>query len=231
MGKITILPETMKDPISCMGRRAGVCWGANITDASKNYKRGIDCIESNHGRVLEFPDVHMIIEGYSAKCLREYYTHIGCLPTRLQASTRYIDYSKGDGFEYVTPHTIQNNEKAYELWAEHMRQTNDFIRMMIGEFDIPVEDATMALPITYSSKMVDKRNARNLIDMSRNRECTRAYWEFREMLNDIKSALREYSEEWAYIVDTQMKPKCEVLGYCPEKHSCGRKQPRKENNV
>ena len=103
MGKITILPETTKDPISLIGRRAGICWGADITDEQKNYKRGLDCIESNHGRTLEFPDIHMVIDGYSAKCLREYYTHIGCLPTRLQASTRYIDYSKGDGFEYVTP--------------------------------------------------------------------------------------------------------------------------------
>ena len=27
---ITILPETTKDPISLIGRRAGICWGADI---------------------------------------------------------------------------------------------------------------------------------------------------------------------------------------------------------
>lgn len=226
MGTITILPETTKDPISLMGRRAGICWGANIEDKEKNYKRGLECIENNHGRVIEFPDVHMVIEGYSAKCLREFYTHIGSLPSRLQASTRYIDYSKGNGFEYVTPHTISKSKEAADEWAEFMNHTNSMISKFINEYHIPIEDATMALPIAYSSKMVDKRNPRNLIDMSRNRMCTRAYWEFREMFNDILNALREYSSEWEYLVNTQMMPKCEYLGYCPEKYSCGRK-PKK----
>jgi len=79
-----------------------------------------------------------------------------------------------------------------------------------------------------TTKIVDKRNMRNLIDMSRQRMCTRAYWEYRELFSDICKALREYSEEWAYIVDTQMMPKCEYLGYCPETYCCGRK-PKKEN--
>lgn len=226
MGKVTILPETTKDPISMMGRRAGICWGADITDEKKNYARGLDCIESNHGRVIEFPDVHMVFDGYSAKCLREYYTHIGCLPSRLQSSTRYIDYSKGDGFAYITPHTIANNEKALGEWQNIMKTVNGLISRFINEYKIPVEDATMALPIAYSSKMVDKRNPRNLIDMSRNRMCSRAYWEFRELFNDIITALKEYSPEWATLIELEFMPKCEYLGFCPEKHSCGRKQKK-----
>ena len=117
MGKITILPETTKDPISLMGRRAGICWGADITDAEKNYKRGLECIENIHGRVIEFPDIHMVIEGYSARVIREYYTHIGCLPSRLQASTRYINY---ENFEYITPKTIANNKEALAIYQETM---------------------------------------------------------------------------------------------------------------
>lgn len=226
MGKVTVLPETTKDPISMMGRRAGICWGADITDEKKNYARGLDCIESNHGRVIEFPDVHMVFDGYSAKCLREYYTHIGCLPSRLQSSTRYIDYSKGDGFAYTTPHTIANNEKALGEWQNIMKTVNGLISRFINEYKIPVEDATMALPIAYSSKMVDKRNPRNLIDMSRNRMCSRAYWEFRELFNDIITALKEYSPEWATLIELEFMPKCEYLGFCPEKHSCGRKQKK-----
>ena len=41
MGKITILPETTKNPISLIGQRAGVCWNADTSDSAKNYKRGI----------------------------------------------------------------------------------------------------------------------------------------------------------------------------------------------
>ena len=70
MGKVTILPETPKKPITLIGNRAGICWNADITNDEKNFKRGIDCITSNHGRTFEFVDVHMIIEGYSARVIR-----------------------------------------------------------------------------------------------------------------------------------------------------------------
>ena len=86
----------------------------------------------------------------------------------------------------------------------------------------------MLLPLGMSTKIVDKRNMRNLIDMSGQRMCTRAYWEYRILFNDICKALAELSEEWKYIVDNYFKPKCENLGYCPERKSCGR-MPKKED--
>ena len=228
MGTVTILPETARDPISLMGRRAGICWGADIADEEKNHRRGLECIRNNHGRVLEFPDVHMVLEGYSAKCLREYYTHIGGSPSRLQASTRYIDYSKGDGFAYVTPPKIAAHPQALAEWQTMMADINGMIHRFIHTYDLPTEDATMALPLCYSSKMVDKRNPRSLIEMSHNRMCSRAYWEFRELFGDISRALSDYSPEWKELVEMEFKPKCELLGYCPEKYSCGRK-PKKED--
>ena len=84
----------------------------------------------------------------------------------------------------------------------------------------------MILPLGMTTKIVDRRNLRNLIDMSRQRMCTRAYWEYRELFSDICKALSEYSEEWKQIIDSQMMPKCELLGYCPERYCCGRK-PKK----
>lgn len=224
MGTITILPETTKNPITLMGMRAGTCWNANITDNEKNYKRGLDCIKSGHGRVMEFVNVEMIIDGYSAKVLREYYTHIGGSPTRLQASTRYINYSKGDGFNYTTPKSIDTNG-CWLVWSELMNTINDTVKLLIDE-GVPVEDATMALPLSYSSKMVDKRNLRNLVDMSRQRMCSRAYWEYRELFNDICNALREYSDEWKWIVDNLFHAKCDEVGYCTETKSCGRKHKK-----
>lgn len=226
MGTITILPETTKNPITLMGMRAGTCWNANITDNEKNYKRGIDCIKSGHGRVMEFVNVEMIIDGYSAKVLREYYTHIGGSPSRLQASTRYIDYSKGNGFDYVTPQSISKDEDVAATWHSVMRYVNTNIQHLINN-GVPIEDATMLLPLAYSSKMVDKRNLRSLVDMSRVRTCSRAYHEYRKMFNDICNALREYSDEWKWIVDNLFHAKCDEVGYCTESKSCGRK-PKKE---
>lgn len=226
MGTITILSETTKNPITLMGARAGVCWGADVSNNEKNYKRGLDCIKSGHGRVMEYVNVEMIIDGYSAKVLREYYTHIGGSPSRLQASTRYIDYSKGNGFDYVTPQSISKDEDVAATWHSVMRYVNTNIQHLINN-GVPIEDATMLLPLAYSSKMVDKRNLRSLVDMSRVRMCSRAYHEYRKMFNDICNALREYSDEWKWIVDNLFHAKCDEVGYCTEAKSCGRK-PKKE---
>ena len=218
---VIIQNYTPKNPISMIGYEAGVCWGADVSNQEKNYKRGLDCIKNEHGRTWEFPDVYATIEGYSAKCLREWYTHIGGSPTRLQASTRYIDYSKGEGFKYTTPHTIKEDATLYEEWGLLMANINQSIEYFIAN-GIPVEDATMALPLAYSSKMVDKRNFRNLVDMSHQRKCTRAYWEYRQLFNDYEKALRNYSEEWNTLCDLFI-PKCEYFGFCKENKTCGRK--------
>ena len=98
MGKIIIQEETTLKPISLIGKEAGVCWGANILDEEKNYNRGLDCLASGHGRTWEYPQVYVILDGYSARVIRELYTHIGGAPTRLQASTRYIKYQHGFDF-------------------------------------------------------------------------------------------------------------------------------------
>lgn len=218
MGRIILLPETTLDPVSLIGRRAGVCWGADITDEEKNYRRGIDCIHSNHGRTFEYVNIEMVLDGYSARVIREWYTHLGGAPTRLQASTRYVDYKN---FSYVTPDKIEKNPKAKKVYDKLMN-TISKTASSLEELGIPREDSALVLPLGMETKVVDKRNLRNLIDMSRQRMCTRAYHEYRQLFSDICNALKGYSDEWKYIIETQMKPKCEYLGLCPEKNSCGR---------
>ncbi len=224
MGKIIIQSETTVDPISLIGREAGVCWGGNITDAEKNYKRGMDCLKSGHGRTWEYPQVYMIVDGYSARVIRELYTHIGGSPTRLQASTRYINYQKG--FPYVVPPRIAADEQAEKIYCQAM----DSILTAMQELEkreMPREDVGMLLPLGMETKIVDKRNLRNLVDMSGQRMCTRAYWEYRnQLMKDYLNALREYSDEWKWIVDNMFHAKCDEVGYCTENKSCGRKPKR-----
>jgi len=219
MGTVTILPETTKDPISLIGRRAGICWGADISDPVKNYKRGLDCLESEHGRTLEFPDVELLLDGYSARVIREWYTHIGCLPTRLQASTRYINYKNPS---YIIPPSIENNEFAKIRYINTMNMLFETLGAL-EDIGIPREDAANILPLGMTTRIVDKRNLRNYIDMSHQRMCNRALWEFRGLFSDIRKELREYSDEWKEIVDGYLIPKCEYRGFCTEKYSCGRK--------
>jgi thymidylate synthase (FAD) len=221
---IKVQKDTTKNPISLIGYEAGVCWGANVKDAQKNYDRGMDCITANHGRTLEFPQVYLTIDGYSARVIRELYTHIAGGPTRLQASTRYINYEKG--FDYIVPPKIAADKKALAEYVQMMADTQAHLQKL-EEMGMPREDSALGLPLGMTTKIVLRTNLRNLIDMSHQRMCSRAYWEFRNLMNDMIKALAAYSPEWATITSTCFMPKCELFGYCSEKNSCGRK-PKKE---
>ena len=224
MGQITIQEETTKNPITLIGKEAGICYGSDISNSEKNYKRGINNLKSGHGRTMEFPQIFLTIDGYSARVIRELYTHIGGAPTRLQASTRYINY--GD-FEYIIPPSIQSNPFATEEYKYAMNIIQDaFVNLQ--ERGIPKEDIANILPLGMTTTIVLRTNLRNLIDMSHQRLCARAYWEFRQLMKDIMRALSEYSEEWDYIVKNYFKPKCELFGYCNEHNSCGKFPPKKE---
>ena len=226
MGQVIILPETPKNPLSLIGERAGICWNADVSDDEKNIKRGIGCIEAGHGRTMEFVDVHMIIDGFSARVMREYYRHVGGLTPYLQASTRYIDYKD---FDVIRPASIERNKEAlveFNMTVKNLRKSLEALKTL----GVPNEDVANLLPLGMATKCIEKRNLRNLVDMSHVRKCTRAYHEYRlELFPAIENALKDYSDQWAWIIDNLFKPKCEVFGYCDEKNSCGR-MPRKVTN-
>ena len=214
---ITILPETTPDPISLIGRRAGICWGADISNEKKNYERGLDCIKSNHGRTFEFVNVEMLLEDYSARVIREWYTHIGGSPTRLQESTRYINYND---FKYVTPDSIKG-VKNTEAYTQAMNSIMNAYKAL-EENGVPKEDIANLLPLGMTTRVVDKRNLRSLVDMSRQRMCARAYHEYRKMFNDVIEALSAISDEWKEVIKLLFYPKCVETQTCPERYSCGR---------
>lgn len=215
---VTILEGTTRNPITLIGKMAGICWGSETTDDKKNYERGMNCIEAGHGRTFEFPDVYMSLQGYSARVIREWYTHLGGAPTRLQQSTRYINYGN---FEYITPPSIANDPGAKKYYDEAIENIKYALDKLDANY-IPREDAALLLPLGMRSDIVCKHNFRNLMDMSRQRMCGRAYHEYRKLFSDLYDALAAYSEEWKTLCQLKFFPKCKELGYCPEKQSCGR---------
>ena len=233
---ILIDESTTKEPLKMIGKFAGFCWGANTKDNEKNINRAIDCIMSEHGRTEEFPDLYLIIDEVSAKCLRELYTHIGGSPTRLQASTRYIDYEK-KGVPVITPPSIANKELAKEAWDE----TIEAIKVGMNKLKslgVPNEDLTNLLPLAYQSKMVWKVNLRTLINFMNKRLCSRAYWEIRKLSEELKEKISEYSDEWKIISDWLFVPYCERYKFmnpdfcfCTEAKCCGRHLPIKEIKI
>ena len=214
---------TDKYPLQHIGEVAGICWNSPIDDKEKNIKRAKSCISSGHTRTCEYPDVELVISGYSARCIRELYTHI-IGTTRLQESTRYVDMKD---FGYFTPPKILADEKSNEIYTEGMEAIKDaYVKM--EENGIVKEDSANILPLGMDTKIVLKINLRALMHFMEMRLCNRAYHEIRKLSLDIKKALSEYSEEWKIIADTYFVPKCEIAGYCTEAQCCGRKPKRKD---
>ena len=208
-------------PITLIGICAGVCYGSDIEDDEKNFKRGLQCIKDGHGRTLEYPDLIMIIDKYSIKVIRELYTHIIGV-TRLQESTRYVNMKNS---EVIVPSSIMKNEDALKIYNETIEHIfNSYEALM--NMGIKKEDASGLLPLNLETKIVYKINLRALLALSEVRMCTRAYWEMRALLKELQNSIRALGGEWEIIADL-MKPKCEKYGYCTEKFTCGRK-PLKE---
>ena len=227
MGQVIIQPYTTINPIELVGYEAGVCWGADVSNQQKNMRRGLSCLRSGHMRTAEFPQVYLVLKGYSARVIREFYTHIAGGPTRLQSSTRYIDYNNLDA---IAIKSIENNPKAKTAYWNCINTIADTYKFLFEECEIPREDCANVLPLGMTTEVVVRTNLRHLIDMSHLRLCTRAYWEFRELMKDVIKALKEYSEQWAALVDEFFKPKCEVYGFCDEEHCCGRSITKAEHD-
>ena len=221
VGRVTVQSFTTKHPLSLIGKEAGVCWNSNTKDNEKNRKRAITCIKSEHNRTLEYVQIYFVFHDISIKLGREVYTHIGGDPTRLQDSTRRVDITTD--FHYITPKSIEKEPAAKSLYEKQMELIRN-TEVLLEKFGIPREDASGILPLNMCTKIVWRTNLRQLIDMVHKRTCTKAYWEFRALMEDIKKALLAYSdkdEEWKWIVDNLFVPNCVYLHRCPEDRSCG----------
>lgn len=218
---IEILSETTKNPLQKIGYYAGVCWNSPVDNIEKNIKRAKDCIKSGHGRVLEYVDIELVISKYSVRAIREWYTHIAGGPTRLQESTRYVNC---ENFDFYIPPRL--NDLQRECYISAMENIKRFYSSLVNA-DVSKEDAANVLPLGMFTKIVDKRNLRNMVNLMNQRLCTRAYSEIRNMAKEIKDALSDYSDEWKWICDNLFVSKCDVSGFCTEAKCCGRK-PKKE---
>ena len=71
---------------------------------------------------------------------------------------------------------------------------------------------------------------RALIEMAKLRLCQRAYYEYRGLMQDIKAALMDYSDEWKFLICDYniLKTKCEWEGFCTERYTCHRMPAKKD---
>ncbi|MGN0018561.1 MAG: FAD-dependent thymidylate synthase [Candidatus Gastranaerophilaceae bacterium] len=190
----------------------------NIYDKDVTEEKMLSLIKrvigSGHYSTIEHIQVSFAISNISRACTHQLVRHRHM--SFSQKSQRYVE-EKGQ-FEYLIPHTIENNEELKAKFENYMQQISNMY-LELTQAGIPAEDARAVLPNACSTSMVVSTNLRELIHVANLRLCTRAQYEIRMLISGMCNALIE-KEPW---LKEYLVPKCERLGFCDEDKSCGRK--------
>lgn len=168
-----------------------------------------------HHSVIEHASFTFSVEGVSRSLTHQLVRHR--VASFSQQSQRYVSLKEPT---FVTPHTVEDDPKAAEVYDKTMaaiwKAYNDLV-----ESGIPPEDARYLLPNGCTTNITITMNARELLHFFRLRCCNRAQWEIREMADEMLRLCKEVSPT----IFAKAGPPC-VTDKCPEgKLSCGK--PRK----
>ena len=130
-------------------------------------------------------------------------------------------YCSEDGFNYVIPHTIENNTQARERYIRSMQYIQQEYEKL-QELGIANEDARYILPNACETILEVKMNGRELIHVMNERLCTRAQWEIRSLANKMKDLCVEKLP--VVFKDCAFgEPRCiQNGGFCTEHMCCGK---------
>lgn len=189
---------------------------SNCYDSEPSDGRIMDaCYESGHDSLFEFCDFHFHVEEVSRALLAQITRH-----RTSSFSVRSQRYVKEDGFGYVIPDTIAENEFSKVLYQKEMERIQDTYNKLLRD-EIPAEDARYILPNACYTKFDIKFDLRNFIHFCNLRLCRRAQWEIRYLAMEMRELVIEREPRYSnYLV-----PKCEIhrdKPFCPEHKSCGR---------
>lgn len=216
--KVELISYT-QDPLFTIEKAASTCYDS---EPSEDGKIMMACYRSGHHSVLEHVSFTYRISGVSRSLLAQFTRHrVGDA-----FSVRSQRYCSEDGFGYVTPPSIQKNEKALKLYDQLMDNIAS-VYTLLASSDIPQEDARFVLPNACETVITFTANLRELIHICNERLCSRAQWEIRAM---VQAMVNETVKVFPQCKD-MLVPKCEKnkdFPYCPERQCCGRHKKLKE---
>lgn len=201
------------NPVAVIENAASTCYDSEPTLDGKIMKA---CYRNGHHSVLEHVSFTYRVSGVSRALLAQLTRH----RTGISFSVRSQRYCKEDGFGYVTPPSIAKNSVANAAYHKTMAGLSV---MYTGLLDagVPAEDARYILPNACETVITFTVNLRELIHICRERLCTRAQWEIRQMVQLMAEETVKVFPECA----DMLKPKCEAdlkHPFCPEAQCCGR---------
>ena len=193
------LVQATPNPVETISKIASICYDSNPKNPMALVKH---LYTGGHHSVFEHIYFTFKIEGISRACSHQLVRHRHCSFT--QRSQRYCSE---DGFEFVTPATVDPGRFANDMedikdWYEEYQRSN-----------VPNEDARYILPNACATSLYLSCNLRELMHMANERLCTRAQWEIRDLVREM-----------CKLVDPQLQfmlvPKCQSGRIiCP--HPCG----------
>ena len=168
--KVTLIQAT-PNPIDTIAQIASICYDSE----PKNPLKLVNHLYLNgHHSVFEHIYFTFKIEGVSRACTHQLVRHRHCSFT--QRSQRYCSE---DGFEFVTPPTVDDGRFANDV--EDIRDWYEVYQ----SYGVPNEDARYLLPNACASSLYLSCNLRELIHISNERLCSRAQWEIRNLVKEM----------------------------------------------
>lgn len=225
------LLDMTRDAVSLIYAACRQCYSAEFAgnlfeEQRENLEKQAEFIkrvvESGHESPLEHVKFTFAIEGVSRALTHQLIRHR--LASYSQQSQRYV---KETDFDYVIPPVIDEEETLKNEFTKIMDEIQISYTKILKELkkrgrtgEMANEDARFILPQAAETKIVVSMNCRELLHFFRQRCCTRAQWE----IKDLAERMLEICKEQLPAVFFKAGAKCISLGYCPEggKFSCGR---------
>lgn len=165
------LVQATPNAVETIAKIASICYDSD----PKNYMGLVKHLYAGgHHSVFEHIYFTFKIEGISRACSHQLVRHRHCSFT--QRSQRYCSE---DGFQYVTPKTVDADEFMYDM---------EYIKWFYADYqgnNVPNEDARYILPNACATSLYMSLNLRELIHMANERLCVRAQWEIRDLVREM----------------------------------------------
>ena len=188
--KVTLVQAT-PDPVETIAKIASICYDSDPKDPMALVKH---LYAGGHHSVFEHIYFTFKIEGISRACSHQLVRHRHCSFT--QRSQRYCSE---DGFQVIKPKTVENidGKGGYENLMSIIQDHYEEL-----QFHVPNEDARYILPNACATSLYMSLNLRELIHMCNERLCTRAQWEIRDLVKQMRELVEP--RLWFMLV-----PKCQ----------------------
>ncbi len=182
--KVTLLRIT-DDPEDLIAASARICYASEPKAEGANEKLVKNLRNWGHLSTFEHASATFLIEGVSRACTHQLVRHR--LASYSQQSQRYVNE---EGFDYVTPPTIEKDDDARTKFDDAVEHARKAYKDLIDS-GVPKEDARFLLPNAVSSKIVVTMNFRELRHFIQLRSAKGAQWEIRELAREILKLLKE----------------------------------------